>query len=182
MSRSKLYDGLLESMSRNNALLRDLHGEHCRLLEYASKHKGICAFEHDGDTSLTDVIIRYLESERAFQEQPLLCDYCKAETPDPWHGSGTVDGIDRKHIHACDTCRDKLPKPAGTKYVWVNVEGSVDSGFSDSWTERMNTAMHLPEDALDYMEKHPEARSFKLLEYRCLTDSDFQLNRNMKLR
>ncbi|MBX9753654.1 MAG: hypothetical protein K2X80_02790 [Pseudomonadaceae bacterium] len=40
---------------------------------------------------------------------PLTCDYCGAETRDPWHGSGSINGTESKHIHACDNCRDLLP-------------------------------------------------------------------------
>ena len=41
-----------------------------------------------------------------------LCDYCGALTDDPWHGSGEMHGKENRHIHACDNCRDRLPKYA----------------------------------------------------------------------
>mgnify|MGYP003520607761 CR=1 FL=1 len=40
---------------------------------------------------------------------PLVCDYCNAETQDPWHGSGMLNGAESRHIHACDQCRNLLP-------------------------------------------------------------------------
>ena len=36
--------------------------------------------------------------------QPLVCDYCGALTPDPWHSSGMLHGKMSKHIHSCDSC------------------------------------------------------------------------------
>lgn len=39
----------------------------------------------------------------------LTCDYCGVETADPWHGSGMLNGVESKHIHACDDCNHKLP-------------------------------------------------------------------------
>ncbi|WP_017903551.1 hypothetical protein [Pseudomonas asplenii] len=38
------------------------------------------------------------------------CDYCGI-VPDyhPWHGSGLLGGVENRHIHACDGCRNKLP-------------------------------------------------------------------------
>ena len=41
--------------------------------------------------------------------QPLKCDYCGIETTDPWHGSGVINGVMSRHIHACDDCLHKLP-------------------------------------------------------------------------
>ncbi|MGV8567639.1 MAG: hypothetical protein ACWA7E_06370 [Pseudomonas asiatica] len=42
------------------------------------------------------------------------CDYCGI-TPDyhPWHGSGMFDGVENRHIHACDACRGRLPLHPG---------------------------------------------------------------------
>ena len=34
----------------------------------------------------------------------LVCDYCGALTPDPWHSSGMLHGRMSKHIHSCDAC------------------------------------------------------------------------------
>ena len=42
------------------------------------------------------------------------CDYCGIN-PDhhPWHGSGVLNGIESRHIHACNACRHKLPSHPG---------------------------------------------------------------------
>ena len=38
------------------------------------------------------------------------CDYCGAEMDYmPWHGSGTINGVESRHIHACNNCRNLLP-------------------------------------------------------------------------
>lgn len=43
------------------------------------------------------------------------CDYCGATLDyEAWHGSGILDGVDQRHIHACDNCRDQLPVSAVT--------------------------------------------------------------------
>lgn len=36
--------------------------------------------------------------------EPLVCDYCGALTPDPWHSSGMLHGKMSKHIHSCAAC------------------------------------------------------------------------------
>ena len=41
---------------------------------------------------------------------PLTCDYCGAETGNPWHGSGLLNGVESRHIHACDSCKHLLPE------------------------------------------------------------------------
>lgn len=52
------------------------------------------------------------------------CDYCGI-TPDhhPWHGSGLLNGVENRHIHACDGCRGKLPlhpgQHEGEPIAWV---------------------------------------------------------------
>lgn len=38
------------------------------------------------------------------------CDYCGASMEYmPWHGSGLINGVESRHIHACDNCRRLLP-------------------------------------------------------------------------
>ena len=39
----------------------------------------------------------------------LVCDYCGALTPDPWHSSGMLHGKMSKHIHSCDACAARGP-------------------------------------------------------------------------
>ena len=41
---------------------------------------------------------------QAGEYQALVCDYCGALTPDPWHSSGMLHGKMSKHIHSCDAC------------------------------------------------------------------------------
>ena len=41
---------------------------------------------------------------KAGEYPPLVCDYCGALTPDPWHSSGMLHGKMSKHIHSCDAC------------------------------------------------------------------------------
>ena len=43
-------------------------------------------------------------SSQAGEHQALVCDYCGALTPDPWHSSGMLHGKMSKHIHSCDAC------------------------------------------------------------------------------
>jgi len=60
----------------------------------------------------------YRESQQAQQHnaEPGYppCDYCGI-TPDyhPWHGSGMINGVENRHIHACDGCRGQLPSHPG---------------------------------------------------------------------
>ena len=42
----------------------------------------------------------------------LVCDYCGALTPDPWHSSGMLHGKMSKHIHSCDACAALAAAPA----------------------------------------------------------------------
>ena len=43
-------------------------------------------------------------SSQAGEYPALVCDYCGALTPDPWHSSGKMNGKMSKHIHSCDAC------------------------------------------------------------------------------
>ena len=43
-------------------------------------------------------------SSQAGEHPALVCDYCGALTPDPWHSSGMLHGKMSKHIHSCDAC------------------------------------------------------------------------------
>ena len=45
---------------------------------------------------------------RAGEYPPLVCDYCGALTPDPWHSSGMMNGKMSKHIHSCDACAARV--------------------------------------------------------------------------
>lgn len=46
---------------------------------------------------------------------PLVCDYCGALTPDPWHSSGMLCGKMSKHIHSCDACAARGAAQAAKK-------------------------------------------------------------------
>ena len=43
-------------------------------------------------------------TQQAGEYPALVCDYCGALTPDPWHSSGMLHGKMSKHIHSCDAC------------------------------------------------------------------------------
>ena len=43
-------------------------------------------------------------ASQAGEYPALVCDYCGALTPDPWHSSGMLHGKMSKHIHSCDAC------------------------------------------------------------------------------
>ena len=43
-------------------------------------------------------------SSQAGEYTALVCDYCGALTPDPWHSSGMLHGKMSKHIPSCDAC------------------------------------------------------------------------------
>lgn len=51
--------------------------------------------EHPSGRILTDSVQ---------EDAALVCDYCGALTPDPWHSSGMLHGKMSKHIHSCDAC------------------------------------------------------------------------------
>ncbi|MEG1041515.1 MAG: hypothetical protein RSE94_16500 [Pseudomonas sp.] len=54
--------------------------------------------------------LRELLSQPTAQPQYPPCDYCGATLDNhPWHGSGILNGVESRHIRACDGCRDKLP-------------------------------------------------------------------------
>lgn len=61
------------------------------------------------------------------------------------------------------------------KYVWLD----INSGFGDSWIEATK------QNDLSSVIKHAQKyglNTWKLIEYRCLTQADFQFDKNMKLR
>lgn len=65
----------------------------------------------------------YLAAEPAPQHQAEAdsyppCDYCGI-TPDyhPWHGSGMINGVENRYIHACDGCRGELPRHPGQEHA-----------------------------------------------------------------
>lgn len=68
------------------------------------------------------------------------CDYCRTvPSYHPWHGSGMLNGVENRHIHACDGCRWQLPSHpgqphaepiawmVGTAIWWSKAEAERDS-------------------------------------------------------
>ncbi|WP_404943566.1 hypothetical protein R1Y13_11005 [Pseudomonas sp. NY8938] len=52
------------------------------------------------------------------------CDYCgTVPSYHPWHGSGMLNGVENRHIHACDACRGQLPlhpvQPHAEPIAWM---------------------------------------------------------------
>ena len=54
-------------------------------------------------------------SSQADEYPALVCDYCGALTPDPWHSSGMLHGKMSKHIHSCDACAARGEREHGIK-------------------------------------------------------------------
>lgn len=53
------------------------------------------------------------------------CDYCAEPLSyHPWHGSGLINGVESRHIHACDKCRHLLPAVSA---VGVDERAAVQS-------------------------------------------------------
>ncbi|MBH3456691.1 hypothetical protein I5Q41_18590 [Pseudomonas monteilii] len=68
------------------------------------------------------------------------CDYCgTVPSYHPWHGSGMLNGVENRHIHACDGCRGQLPSHpgqthpepiawmVGTAFWWTKEEAERDA-------------------------------------------------------
>ncbi len=180
-SRSDLYREAFADEEKRMKSIHEINGEYKKLLEFARNNKHIAAQEQPGDTSLAAVLIRYIESLETEFYAPLQCDYCEAVVDDPWHGSGTINGKTRRHIHACDNCRHLLPTH-GMKYVWCNIAGNTEhGGFSNSW-DAVEAGSLSPEELKKHIDNNPELNSYKLIEYRCLSDENFVFDYNMKLR
>ena len=87
----------------------------------------------------------------------LVCDYCGALTPDPWHSSGMLHGKMSKHIHSCDACASRGQAPALTNLnckseqkrlatLWGFVPAQADSVREEAaryrWLRDGNDAKH----------------------------------------
>ncbi|WP_095067837.1 DUF4406 domain-containing protein [Pseudomonas sp. Irchel 3A18] len=81
------------------------------------------------------------------------CDYC-GTAPDyhPWHGSGLLNGVVNKHIHACGACLSKLPAHG----VTVQSEQELPDGLS--WDQAPANAVALIGGKIDDL--HPERKLF----------------------
>ena len=73
-------------------------------------------------------------SSQAGEYPALVCDYCGALTPDPWHSSGMLHGKMSKHIHSCDACaargavREASAQPAAQQGAAYAGMGHTDGG------------------------------------------------------
>ena len=76
--------------------------------QYVKQHGLDKAFA-DADAIVAELYAAPVSEAKAQDFDPLVCDYCNAETQDPWHGSGMLNGVESRHIHACDQCRNLLP-------------------------------------------------------------------------
>ena len=94
-------------MSEKRDLVRDV----ARQLNLNPDHEHIAHQIHDTITLLKDAA-HQLKQRREIEAEALICDFCHCELTNPWHGSGIVDGKERRHLHACDGCRDRLPDRA----------------------------------------------------------------------
>ncbi|MGF6695020.1 hypothetical protein M2318_005115 [Metapseudomonas resinovorans] len=94
-------------MREKRDLLRDI----ARKLNLNPDHEHIAHQIHDTITLLQDAA-HQLKQRREIEDEPLICDFCQCELKNPWHGSGVVGGKERRHLHACDGCRDQLPDRA----------------------------------------------------------------------
>ena len=65
----------------------------------------------------------------------LVCDYCGALTPDPWHSSGMLHGKMSKHIHSCDACCRGAAQAAPTAQVDVP-ESEYRRGYRHGYEQR----------------------------------------------
>lgn len=69
---------------------------------------------------------------------------------------------------------------APVRYVWLNL---ATGEFSNSWLASDYPTLSTEALVLDSKQNTPpdQRPSWKLIEYRCLTDSEFQFDHNMRL-
>ena len=85
---------------------------------------------------------------QAGEYPPLVCDYCGALTPDPWHSSGMLHGKMSKHIHSCDAC-EALAAPA--QPVAGQSQFAGDGEWSKCAVEHVTAVLAAPHEwSLDY--------------------------------
>jgi len=63
------------------------------------------------------------------------------------------------------------------KYFWLNIQ---DGTFSNSWGEE--TMKSFSENDLEQLNKDALAKGFRLIKYECLNDSNFEFDKNFKLK
>lgn len=178
MKRSELYQQVLDEQNALVSELKKVSADYRKLLEYADANPDVT--ENNTGETVSEILINYIESLKN-TNYVLKCDYCDVVVTDPWHGSGTLKGKECKHIHACDNCRSQLPPTVGTKQVWLDISGD---GFSNSWVPEEVEKYNLMslDEMKAFIESHKNANGYKLIEYRCLTDAEFEFSQMMKLR
>ena len=88
-------------------------------------------------------------SSQAGEYPALVCDYCGALTPDPWHSSGMLHGKMSKHIHSCDACcrgaaqAAPAPQPAPVRGTPADLPPLPDPDLRDVGTK--------PEDIKNFL-------------------------------
>ena len=117
------------------SVMRDDGGEHpafCLMVAYRAEKDAMAAL-----AMLTD------DPTQASEYPPLVCDYCGALTPDPWHSSGMLHGKMSKHIHSCDACAARGATQASP--VDANVQAAVPADlmtFTSSTQPALQQAHH----------------------------------------
>ena len=74
---------------------------------------------------------------QAGEYPPLMCDYCGALTPDPWHSSGMLHGKMSKHIHSCDVCAAR----GAAKAAPAEAENEIDLFVEVGLCERLDACL-----------------------------------------
>lgn len=76
---------------------------------------GHSTVENDATIDYPSIAIAALSAQQSAQDDEYPpCDYCRRELVyHPWHGSGLFQGVESRHIHACDECRHLLPSACG---------------------------------------------------------------------
>lgn len=63
------------------------------------------------------------------------------------------------------------------KYVWLNIENGK---FPNSWDEEThNRCFNNPNELIEHRKTNP---TWKLISYECITDSNFEFNKFMKIK
>ena len=97
----------------------------------------LCERAEEVEHALADLnnALAELAALKAQDFDPLVCDYCDAETQDPWHGSGMLNGAESHHIHACNQCRNLLPTTKAQGVVmpegWIPLTIEHEPGYPE---------------------------------------------------
>ena len=101
-----LSDELLKGMWVPNMVQNESALRARASYELRRQHAEIEALRAGYDAARLEIASLHTQMEAvgAGGMEPLVCDYCGALTPDPWHSSGMLHGKMSKHIHSCDAC------------------------------------------------------------------------------